>query len=167
MTVGSRPSLLQVTTDMTNPVEPVLRASESTGYQWYLNTLPIAGATTKDFTAYQSGSYQVAGVNNGCVGPLSLPIDLIVTGLDITKDSKRPMVFPNPSGGLVTVSFSDGLDQEFQLEVLDLTARILMRQTGIGSQAELNIASFPAGTYFLQIQRSQQKFRLKLIRGLD
>ena len=167
VTVGSRPSLLQVTTDMTNPVEPVLRASESTGYQWYLNTLPIAGATTKDFTAYQSGSYQVAGVNNGCVGPLSLPIDLIVTGLDITKDSKRPMVFPNPSGGLVTVSFSDGLDQEFQLEVLDLTARILMRQTGIGSQAELNIASFPAGTYFLQIQRSQQKFRLKLIRGLD
>lgn len=54
-----------------------LQASGAGSYQWYLNGQPLSGANGSSYTALQSGSYSVEGIQGGCgVLSSSVPVQL-------------------------------------------------------------------------------------------
>jgi gliding motility-associated-like protein len=76
-------------------------------YQWYLNNLPITGATTTTYTATQTGSYSVVNTaGNGCsassaaviVNLLPLPSALLAPAGPILICNAVPALLQGPAG---------------------------------------------------------------------
>ncbi len=75
-----------------------------TSYQWYLNEVPIEGATTAEWTAEESGFYQVeVGNILGCA-VASLPLDVQISQLVEHPLISDIQIAPNPFDEAATVS---------------------------------------------------------------
>lgn len=103
-------------------------------YQWSLNGNSINGATTSDYNAGSvTGNYAVAvGDLNGCVATASY--NYSIAGLS-TISNPNFNLYPNPSDGKVTISFSSA--ESRTVEVLDLTGKIVYSTSS--NQEELNM----------------------------
>ena len=103
-------------------------------YQWSLNGNTINGATTSDYNAGSvTGNYAVAvGDLNGCVATASYNYG--TTGISTISNSNFNL-YPNPSNGNVTISFTSA--DARTVKVLDLTGKIVYSTSS--NQEELNM----------------------------
>jgi Zn-dependent metalloprotease len=87
---------------------------------------------------------------NGCssTASLSLLVDAC-TGIAETMSSSALMVYPNPASAQVKIiTASPGCS----LRVTDVRGRIIIEQKMTGTQSELDVASFSAGLYFIDVR---------------
>lgn len=71
-------------------------------------------------------------------------------------------VFPNPAKQLFTVEIENHLID--QVEVMDLSGKVVMRQADIRSNRyQVNRSNMPAGIYFLKVQTKELTFTEKVI----
>ena len=73
------------------------------------------------------------------------------------------VLFPNPTTGQFKVYLSTP-QEEAKLVLLDGSGRVLQQRTTSGSQIEMNIARFPAGTYTLRVQKGNNVFTYKIVK---
>jgi hypothetical protein len=59
-------------------------------------------------------------------------------------------IYPNPSRGLVTISFSENPESGSKLEVLDPSGKRILSRSISGMSEELNLEQHPAGIYFVK-----------------
>ena len=73
-------------------------------------------------------------------------------------------VYPNPANDLVQLTFA-GLTESIQLNVFDITGRMVMQQSLNGNinQAQLNTASLPSGAYLIRVGSGKERAYKKLI----
>jgi|GEM_PF-1727533 len=78
-----------------------LTSTPAVGYQWYLNNLPIAGATSQTYTATADGIYHVTTLDtNGC-SVTSAPFSFLLGTGDVFA---QPLsLYPNPTKGTFKV----------------------------------------------------------------
>ena len=69
---------------------------------------------------------------------------------------------PNPTSDVVTVEMSGTVISE--VLVFDLKGRMLQRVTGNDAVAEVNLSSFPAGTYLLRVRSPRGEFAKKVVK---
>ncbi|MFZ9982620.1 MAG: CotH kinase family protein [Cyclobacteriaceae bacterium] len=165
VTVSPKPTALQVTTDLSNPAAPRLEASSASGYQWYLYGIQIPGATEQIYTPYQDGSYQVAGTMAGCIGSLSLPVDLVITSLPDAAEDYRPKLFPNPAREEVTIRFPDSSVNGFEYDILDVTGKRHVSGITTSSETVVQLSLLSPGAFIVIVRQNQRTYSLKLIRG--
>lgn len=151
--VSPKPELPRITQDLTDLSQPVLVAPEATTYQWFLYGKEIKGAISKTLQAPETGSYQLITSVDGCKSDLSLPVDLIVTAAVDYAASGAPVIYPNPASENIIIRFTDENESAFSLVIKDLFGKTLYSKISTGKQANVDLSTLPAGTYFLQIDR--------------
>ncbi|MDB5283733.1 MAG: Ig-like, group 2, partial [Bacteroidota bacterium] len=130
-------------------------------YQWLLNGLAIANATSAVYIAHTFGSYTLQVTDsNGCLAT-STPIVLTGIAGDLAESSIS--VFPNPtnSGWQLTVGAEliGGL-----AELYDATGRLVFNSAFRNPHSEILIPGLARGVYELRIMQQGYIFVRKLIK---
>lgn len=145
-----------------NPdADGVLYCSNDTAlsYQWYLNGDPITDATSNYYCPLQSGNYYVVIVDhNGC--ELTSPIeehtfvDDSPCATNIDEFGLSLDVYPNPSSGIYTISYSLDHQAELQLSVIDLVGRQVTSEVQLNALTgtrTIDLSAEADGVYLLRI----------------
>lgn len=114
-------------------------------YNWYRNGVGIGGATSRFYTAVQSGAYSVSVIDaNGCEGKSEI---YFINGVGIKQTGElasQIRVFPNPTNGLLYVE----APVKVNVQVLDVAGRSIYEMK---DAKELNLKTFADGMYVLRI----------------
>lgn len=158
----------KVVTATPQPAAPVisqtgfsLTSSSASGNQWYHNNTPIPNATGRTFTPNANGTYTVISTLNGCASAVSNAITITNTGLMETQARLMAEVYPNPSSGLFRVALPGGA--VYELEVWDVTGKIVQRQQVKGTATQLDLTKATPGMYFLRITSASATAIRKLV----
>lgn len=86
----------------------------------------------------------------------------------IEASSAFPQVFPNPATDHFTVSIGEGWSEDWELEWVDMTGKVLKKwygREGIPSQATITvwISDIPAGVYGLRLRSREREWSEKLV----
>ena len=73
-------------------------------------------------------------------------------------------LFPNPTEGRVTVSFSDNSDAPIDAVLTSITGTIIERQSFVGNQHEFDLSSQPAGIYLLKLILGDETRTWKIVK---
>jgi hypothetical protein len=127
-----------------------LTADPATTYQWYLNGVQIAGATSQTYTATVSGTYQVRTTDaNGCSYAYSALLDLSVpTGLVALPANDDFGIFPNPAGNVLYL-IGTATGNEFGIQLLNMAGQVVLTQS---NTREINLSELPEGMYIVQVR---------------
>jgi hypothetical protein len=143
-----------------------LKSSFTTGNQWYLNGGIISGATGQFYVVTQNGIYTVKYTNsNGC-SSTSAPFNITNVGITELTGENSFSIYPNPANQSIVISLqsavnpvgwtSNGVNKKIEITIIDvLGEKVYMRQFTSGnpqSAIEVDVSSFPAGMYFLQMR---------------
>ncbi len=136
-------------------------------YQWYLNAVPISGATDQNFDPQDSGNYSVEVIGaNGC-STISEPVSYMVVGVNHIEGVEYFEVFPNPFHDFIDIQIKNDNSETFYVKITDIRGKILQEQeiysTGNYS-TRLNVADLPKGMYFLQIANDKGQLIRKIIK---
>lgn len=151
-------------TIVVNPLPPspsitqllgTLYSSPSSGYQWYLNGNPIPGANSQTYVFTQNGTYMVMITDsNGCES-LSLPFNVLNTGITNSGDQSSVLIVPNPSNGWVTIKQGSLFDR---IEIMDPAGRSvynsMLPKNNIDPQVDLS--SLPKGLYLMLLMNGEE-----------
>ena len=136
----------------------------SPSYQWFVNMVPIWGATNTSFTLSVSTNDTVWCVFTGhpmcdtLPGPITTN-KIIIYGdylsvNPVANNSNPLQLYPNPNDGTFTLSGMDRND-EATIEVTDMLGRVVYtkKQACINQNSPISLdASLPNGNYTLRIQ---------------
>jgi predicted esterase len=127
---------------------------------WPLNNNANPSVATAELgTAYTgaitNGTYVTstqANASSGCSGARSA----LSPSLEIVEGNKQftGKIYPNPTDGLVQIELDAPVLTSVRVNVLDMFGRYLYRnKTAMvqGNRISLNLASFPAGTYIIEV----------------
>lgn len=143
-------------------------SSAATGNQWYLNSIPISGATGQTYQASQNGSYKsVVTTPLGCQLS-SNEITYGVTGIPNIDPSEIGLkLMPNPNNGQFTLDFTVSKKADLNISIVNAIGQQVFsdRTPGfIGRYNQLvNAGKLASGVYLLQIQHDNKRYLKKLI----
>ncbi|HCA82979.1 MAG TPA: hypothetical protein DEP18_04265 [Flavobacteriales bacterium] len=125
-----------------------LVTNQTSGVQWYLNGVPVAGGTTQTINVLNNGQYWVTYTNaNGCT---SINSDTI-TILDVSVDELEAIglvVFPNPVSDNLTIKANDVISAA--IRVCDLAGRVMIQLPfSTGNRFQVDVSGLVAGTYLI------------------
>jgi hypothetical protein len=123
-----------------------LTALDGDAWQWYLNGVAIGGATSNTYTMTATGAYSVlvTGIN-GC-DVMSGVTNYAVGVLEASEVGIH--VYPNPMDQSTRVALPAGV---FNLELRDLTGRLIWSQSACQNTVTLERGSLASGNYQLVI----------------
>ncbi len=119
--------------------------------QWYLNGIPIPGATGVSHIAQMTGTHQLCGTDsNGCV---NCSDSLVYLGLSLNElQGTGFSIFPNPSDGRFTVLFEKATGSTRILHIIDALGKIVETIDLESSMRYSHSAPLPSGFYMIGIE---------------
>lgn len=140
------------------PAKPVITLNgsmlESTNaviYQWYLNGNIINGATFKLYKPVQNGNYTVVVTDaNGCTNE-SDPYNYNGIGLPHNAKEQSVNLFPNPSGGSITITFPVTV---MKITILNSLGQVI-NEIPVKGQDFITLHLDEAGLYYAVILSSE------------
>jgi hypothetical protein len=127
-----------------------LSSASAETYQWYLNDLAIAGATsqTLDILLYEYGVYAVEVSIDGC-SARSDDFVYLITGNNSTAHFASPKIFPNPVQDELTIQVKDNA----QLTIVDVTGKNVYNANLIGQESNhMKTDTLLPGAYIMVIK---------------
>jgi hypothetical protein len=145
-----------------------LESTPAAGYIWSLNGNTIAGATGRTYTPTQSGNYVVTITDSlGCTAA-SLPFAYTLSGVAEEADSKILSIYPHPNTGLFTVRFVPEHEGMVTVTITgangEQVANFQERASGGEYRRSVDIRSFPAGVYFVQVTQGGRNWVRKVVK---
>jgi subtilisin-like proprotein convertase family protein len=130
-------------------------------FQWYLNGMPIDGATAQQYTPVQTGSYVVQVFNTfGCSTfsePFSFEYDLI------GEYATHPFTaFPNPFDNSLNIDMNAmGSFDGARIQLTDVAGRVVMDVAAPNKKQTQSIQTyhFPSGIYFIRLMNDNRVIR--------
>ena len=136
-------------------------------YQWYMNRLPIPGATLSSYSTpvYQNDSFFCRVTGTTPCNPVptqgqSNPIYIYVSYLGVNPVSVATsdlVLFPNPGNGNIVLSGTVNVNSnnDINIEVSDMLGHMVYRgkttpQNG-AVREQINLSNLPAGAYILHV----------------
>jgi hypothetical protein len=101
---------------------------------------------------------KVASITETVSTYVKTPTNEVLANLNIT-------VFPNPTAELIAVQLGDLVKEDYTVELLDLTGRLVQKkQINAGSTiAYFDTQALYAGTYFVKISNGQAQTTRKVV----
>ena len=124
-------------------------------YQWKRFGVPIAGATSANFYAKQTGNYRCEVTNaGGCINQSNLISIVNGTSCRIMQEQSSDLsVYPNPAKNSFTVSFNDiGNEIPVSMELRNLQGQIVetRKLNGI-ADVQFNVSKLSPGMYMIRV----------------
>lgn len=148
-------------------------------YQWRKDGIAIPGATKSTLKANVEGEYTVSISFNGCESiskSVFVTTDLCkaIAGKEENIENQvqfKPgiKVYPNPSKGLVTLSYFSELSSSIEIEIIDMQGKSVMQKSenahkGMNS-FYLDITSLLSGSYFLKLRTLNKTDQIQFIKA--
>ncbi len=132
----------------------VLTSSSTTGNQWYLNGQLINGAVSVTYTATASGSYTVKA--GGCT---SQATSVVVSDVPDEENEDFFTIFPNPSNGNFTLSFTVTAKANYGLDISNTLGQPVYEQrlndfTGTYNQP-VDLTKYGKGIYLINLRHAK------------
>lgn len=135
-------------------------------YQWVdcnNGNSAIAGAVQQTFIATTDGSYAVVVTKNGC-SDTSTCYTITGLGIDEKGTNNFVSVYPNPVNGILTITTSKML-RYAHMKLINIIGQSMSAQTNVsGNHFDLDMASYAAGTYILEIEADGVVSRTKIVK---
>ncbi len=145
-----------------------LTASESAGYQWYLNGNKITGATQQSYKITSAGVYKVVVFDTDSCTNESDSIDVIVGVDEINYSTHSVTIQPNPGAGLYNVKIFLQIPSSIEMTLTNLIGievwSFKTEEEGNELTKEINIQSLPAGVYYLTVKFGSQRIIQKIVK---
>jgi hypothetical protein len=74
------------------------------------------------------------------------------------------LVYPNPTDYLVNIDLSKIPAENYKLELLDITSRQILQKNSNQSIAQIDMSSFPGGTYILRVSGKNTIANFKIVK---
>ncbi len=150
-----------------NRTGDVLSTIIASGYQWFLDGVPLQGETNQFLIVKKSGNYTVTIMDaNGCKAT-SLPFS-VLTGIDSPKSLANDIaLYPDPTTGRIQVHLPETQEYPASLSIHNiLGSTIVTKDVSNRSERiqEFNIKGYPYGIYICRVVNrvgSQMKIFLK------
>lgn len=127
-----------------------LQSTSATTYQWYLNGVQIAGATSQNYTPTQGGYYLVRTTDaNGCVYVYSKDVNFTMNGVNESDALGAVAVYPNPASGVFHIANAELLGDNYTILVRDAIGNTLSTESNVTS---LDLSKYQDGIYLLSIR---------------
>lgn len=141
----------------------VLHSSACCGNQWYLNNMPIPGATAQSYSVSVSGLYYDIVTLFGCNSDTSEQIDVIVGIEEIRSQSYS--IYPNPANDRVIISCNGQAAGIVQVRLFSATGNLLTEQVSKApvKNISLDLKRLPDGIYFLSVLSLSGQINRKLV----
>ena len=131
--------------------------------QWYLDGALIEGATSSTYEAYLPGTYTVS-IGQGVCSYLSNQFALEMKMLH-AKDKIFEIIkfWPNPTDQELYVQLLPAIKGKVEIRMFNLNGRTLL-QTELmsGSKSTLDLGSYAAGIYILEVRDSGNTYRTRI-----
>ena len=158
-----------VPTPVITQVADSLTSNIANGNQWWFNdTLALTGATLNHFKPTKSGSYKsVVTDASGCI-KTSNSINYVVTALnDVLVDEIKLTTSPNPSKGLVNISFEMAVKKDLTLEIFNISGKKVYQEAYPGFignyNKTLNLSAYGSDMYVLKIRHNSKTYTKKIL----
>jgi hypothetical protein len=111
-------------------------------------------------------TYTITGADlSGCTTNTILSIYMTtctsIYDPNVLNESVR--IFPNPSNGQFVIESSNGFEK--QIDVVDITGRIVISKTTFEERTHFNITDLPNGVYYLQLRSNNNSSVHKIIKN--
>lgn len=121
------------------------------------NFYPVVGPGTFNITYTYTDA-------NGCSAEATHSVTVTTCGLDINAyNSDKFKMYPNPSNGELHITVGSNF-VEGDLEVIDVTGRIVLSQKITTADTPLDLETINSGVYFVQVSHNGVLLRQKLVR---
>jgi hypothetical protein len=145
----------------------VLTASAvGAAYQWLdckNGNAPIAGATSKTFTATAPGEYAVEVTENGCID-VSTCYTITVVGIEENLFGREVRLFPNPGRDVLNLQFDNQL-QSAKIKITDLQGREVFNQNFERAKSiKLDLSNLVGGVYFVRVNTGEKVGLVKWVK---
>jgi len=134
-------------------------------YNWAASSLFVAGSSAV-VSPNSSTTYTLSGTNaNGCTNITTITQNVQeCLGVQETSTTLAGVkVYPNPTGGVLTVELANGADKNIQ--VTDVTGRVVLNKTGKNERIEMNLNTLSNGIYYVRIQSENAVEVIKVIKN--
>jgi len=130
--------------------------------EWFLNGSSVG--TGNSITMTQSGQYTVTVTNeDGCSTSGQGNFELDTTSVSTQSLPDVLQVYPNPTNGIVNISFS-GFDQEVKVSVIDALGRQVVNVKSLNAEDSnmIDLSAFETGVYTLIFRTDDQMITHKV-----
>ena len=86
-------------------------------YQWYINNIPIQGATDRIYEIANQGTYNVSVSDENCL--FLSDATVVTSSMDISSENEI-MIYPNPSSGQITLDIRNEFIGNVDIQIYDL-----------------------------------------------
>lgn len=169
--VSDRTAIVATTipTPVITQVADSLTSNIANGNQWYFNdTLALSSATLNHFKPTKTGSYKTVVTDaSGCI-KTSNSINVVVTALnDILVNEIKLTTSPNPSKGLVNISFEMAIKKDLTLEIFNMAGQKIYQEAYPGFignyNKTLHLSGYGSDMYVLQIKQNGKTYTKKIL----
>lgn len=143
-----------------SPLQPVITSnmgilvsSDSTGNQWFQDSVAISGATGVTYRPSGSANYTVQATVGSCTSPLSAPYHFVAT--DSVNIDSLITVYPNPVTGSLTID--NGGPNLVQAQLYDMLGRLVLTVQSINGRYIVDMRGLTSGVYVLIIRDNSTK----------
>jgi Zn-dependent metalloprotease len=133
-------------------------------YQWFLNGLPITGATSQTYKPLQDGSYTVKATNTGNCSSTSEPYQFKASGIAPNVLDAYVHIYPNPASEAIFVDAPQLGNNTITVNVFSVIGKLVYQETyaNNGQPHQVNLGTIEAnGIYFIKIQSGSEQITRK------
>jgi chitodextrinase len=135
-------------------------------YQWFFEGEAIPGAIFRVHPTITEGDYTVLVSENECEAESDVFTLLLVDISEQISNETHTIdfsVFPNPSKGDTWINFTGDLTQQVDLQVVDLTGKILATTRLNKEKMQLELNHLAEGVYFIRVLMADESLTKRLI----
>lgn len=134
---------------------PTVVTNNATGNQWYLNGVPISGATGQTHSVVANGDYWVVYTDaNGCASMNSDTVTVTGIGVGEIENKYHFSVYPNPNNGNFTLNLSLTQSENIKIEMLDVIGKVIVTESYSASgifRKSFSADHLPKGIYMVRV----------------
>jgi len=141
-----------------------LTSSVGPSYQWYLNGVPIQGATDQTYDVTENGDYRVkVTAANGCSN-VSSPVYVNWTSV-VEHNAGDMNVWPSPVLDVLYVRVDDKHSGPIAISIIDAQGKIVHEQSiSSGPNVAIAVAELAGGTYSVNVLQGDQRWSHRFVK---